>query len=61
MWRYVSAKHREESNMNLITEDHVQEIRNDICTLKYDVYQILEMCGSRNHLENKSSESTFTT
>lgn len=41
VWRYMSAKHRE-SEKNLVTEDHLQEIKSDISCLKSQLLDTLE-------------------
>lgn len=59
VWRYISAKHRE-SEMNSITEDHVQEIRGDISSLKFLMYDVLEKCGIQTLCDEKKDRSKFT-
>lgn len=52
VWRYVSLRHMQ-SEMNAVTEDHIQEIKSDISSLKFQLWDILKQNGMQIPSEHK--------
>ncbi|XP_065225839.1 transient-receptor-potential-like protein [Planococcus citri] len=57
VWRYMSAKHRE-CETNLVTEDHLQEIKSDISGLKFHLLDALEKCSTTNMTTTATATAT---
>lgn len=44
VWRYVSAMHRK-CEENIVTEDNVNEVKNEISTFRYELLDVLNKNG----------------
>lgn len=59
VWRYISLKHRQ-SDINTISEDHIQEIKSDISALKYQLWDILKENGMQIVTDSKKDKGTMS-
>lgn len=44
VWRYVAAMHRKLDD-SIVTEDDINEVKNDISTMRYEMLEIFEKSG----------------
>lgn len=44
VWRYVAAMHRRLDDSE-VTEDDINEVKNDISTMRYEMLEIFEKSG----------------
>lgn len=44
VWRYVSAMHRK-CEENAVTEDHINEVKSEVSTFRYELLDILNKNG----------------
>ncbi len=58
VWRYISLKHRQ-TEMHSITEDHIQEIKSDISSLKYQLWDVLKRNGLEIPSESKKDKGNY--
>lgn len=56
VWRYISLKHRQ-SELNPISEDHIQEMKSEISSLKYQLWDVLKNNGMKIPSEKKKDRS----
>lgn len=52
VWRYVSLRHMQ-SEMNTVSEDHIQEIKSDISSFKFQLWDVLKQNGMQIPSERK--------
>lgn len=58
VWRYVSSRHRQ-SEMSSVTEDHIQEIKSDISSLKYQMLDVLKKNGMEVPSDNRRDKGIY--
>lgn len=58
VWRYISLKHKE-SDLSPITEDHIQEVKSDISSLKFQLWGVLKNNGMKIPSEEKKDRSKY--
>jgi len=58
VWRYVAAMHRKFEH-NPVTEDDINEVKNEISTMRYEMLEIFENSGLDVSSANKKEKREF--
>lgn len=59
VWRYISMKHQEMDNVG-VCEDHINEIKSELSTMKYDFLEVLRKNGMEVPSDQRKKTCKYT-